>query len=126
MSGLLPTRRFVRLVRGVGLLTVVVVLASSRQLVPGAEPAAAAETQANPFAKINHVVVIYQENWSFDSLYGYLPGANGLAQASSAAPQVDRNGVPYATLPQPLDSTRQFAPDNRFPTDLPNAPFDVN
>ncbi len=28
--------------------------------------------------KIVHVVIIYQENWGFDSLYGKFPGANGL------------------------------------------------
>jgi acid phosphatase len=34
--------------------------------------------------KINHIVVIYQENWSFDSQYGKFPGANGIANATSA------------------------------------------
>ncbi len=29
--------------------------------------------------KIEHLVVIYQENRSFDSLYGLFPGANGIA-----------------------------------------------
>jgi phospholipase C len=33
--------------------------------------------------KIQHVVVIYQENWSFDALYGKYPGANGSQGASS-------------------------------------------
>ena len=28
-------------------------------------------------AKVNHIIVIYQENWSFDSLYGHFPGATG-------------------------------------------------
>jgi phospholipase C len=28
---------------------------------------------------IRHFVVIYQENWSFDSLYGLFPGANDTA-----------------------------------------------
>jgi phospholipase C len=26
--------------------------------------------------KIQHVIVIYQENWSFDGLYGKFPGAD--------------------------------------------------
>ena len=30
------------------------------------------------------MIVIYQENWSFDSLYGNFPGANGLANAGAA------------------------------------------
>src|SRR6267378_2483003 len=27
--------------------------------------------------RLRHIIVIYQENWSFDSLYGQFPGANG-------------------------------------------------
>ncbi|HEX3464848.1 MAG TPA: acid phosphatase [Candidatus Elarobacter sp.] len=54
-------------------------------------------------SNIKNVVVIYQENWSFDALYGSFPGANGLANASSTIPQIDKfNGNPITTLPQPL------------------------
>jgi phospholipase C len=75
---------------------------------------------------IDHVIVIYQENWSFDGLYGKFPGANGLARAGDAARQVDKNGRPYATLPPPMDTrSSPHAPDSRFPTNLPNAPFDL-
>src|ERR1700740_443127 len=28
--------------------------------------------------RIGHIIVIYQENWSFDALYGQFPGADGL------------------------------------------------
>jgi len=31
--------------------------------------------------EINHIIVIYQENWSFDSLYGQFPGADGYANS---------------------------------------------
>jgi phospholipase C len=76
-------------------------------------------------SKINHLVVIYQENWSFDSLYGKFPGANGLDKAGNAAKQVDKSGSPYPSLPQPLDTGQKPpAPDPRFPADLPVAPFD--
>ena len=45
--------------------------------------------------KIDHIIVVYQENWSFDSLYGYFPGVNGLINAHNAAyPQVDAAGNP--------------------------------
>jgi acid phosphatase len=75
---------------------------------------------------INHLIVIFQENWSFDGLYGSFPGANGVANAGAAATQVDKNGRPYATLPQPLNTGNdQPTPDPRFPTGLPNAPFDL-
>lgn len=71
--------------------------------------------------KINHVIVIYQENWSFDSLYGYFPGANGLQNVGHVT-QVDKNGKPYSVLPQPLLAGKA---DPRFPVDLPVAPFDA-
>jgi phospholipase C len=91
--------------------------------------------------KIKHIVVIYLENWSFDSLYGEFPGADGLAQAVSASPQVDKDGRPYQTLPQVLATApgakptnpvaasavaqppKKRPPDPRFPVKLPNKPF---
>src|SRR5262245_33130034 len=53
--------------------------------------------------QIDHFVIIYQENWSFDSLYGDFPGANGLDNADGAGtiPQVDKSGNLLATLPDP-------------------------
>ena len=68
--------------------------------------------------KINHVVVIYLENHSFDNLYGEFAGANGLAGATSAPLQVNASGAAYATLPQVNGSP--------FPTTLPNAPFNID
>ena len=89
-------------------------------------PATVSMAQTNGLQKINHVVVIYQENWSFDSLYGKFPGANGLDQAAATTPQVDKDGKPYPTLPQPLNTTFTPAvPDPRFPADMPVAPFDT-
>jgi phospholipase C len=70
-------------------------------------------------APIDHVVVLFMENRSFDHLFGLYPGADGLANYKGK--QTDKNGVAYATLPQPLG--RDGKPDPRFPTDLPNAPF---
>ena len=81
---------------------------------------------ASPFEKINHFIVVYQENRSFDSLYGSFPGANGLSNAGVAVRQMDKDGQPYATLPQPMDSNlKPAAPDPRFPADMPVAPFDI-
>jgi phospholipase C len=49
---------------------------------------------------INHLVVIYQENRSFDNLYGQFQNANGIAGQS--ATQVNLAGQPYTgCLPQP-------------------------
>jgi phospholipase C len=75
-------------------------------------------------ARIDHIVVIFQENRSFDNVFGLFPGADGLGNSRSAPPQVDRDGRVYRTLPQPIDTSRRPpAPDLRFPPDLPNAPF---
>lgn len=49
----------------------------------------------NPLNNVDHIIVIYQENWSFDGLYGSFPGANGISNASSSSlTQIDRlNGA---------------------------------
>jgi phospholipase C len=99
-------------------------LALASALVVGVAPILNAQTAG--LQKINHIVVIYQENWSFDSLYGHFPGANGLDNAGPTTPQVDKNGTPYTTLPQPLNTSfSPSVPDPRFPADLPVAPFDT-
>jgi phospholipase C len=51
---------------------------------------------------INHVVVIYQENWSFDALYGQFPGANG-TPFGTAETQTLINGSPVTAIPHPLN-----------------------
>ncbi len=78
--------------------------------------------------KVKHIVVIYQENWSFDGLYGKFPGANGIANASKeSVAQTDRRGKKYDVLPQPMDTEwKPSIPDRRFPGDLPVQPFDLN
>ena len=87
---------------------------------------ALAQAPMNPsLAKIQHIVVIFMENRSFDGMFGRFPGANGLTNAGAAAIQVDASGQPYKTLPRPFDS-RTKAPDPRFPANLPNRPFDMS
>ena len=52
-------------------------------------PAAAISSDA--LSNIDHIVVVYQENWTFDGLYGSFPGANNLTNASAASKtQIDR------------------------------------
>ena len=83
----------------------------------------ASPADAGPLGKINHVVVIYMENHSFDNLYGDFPGADGLLDASAYVPQTDPEaGAPYAILPMPklVDGGPV---DPRLPTNLPNAPW---
>ena len=79
-----------------------------------------------PIDRIKHVIVIYQENWSFDSLFGRFPGANGLDNAGATVRQVDNAGNPYPTLPPSIDNRKTPAlPDPRIPANLPVAPFDL-
>jgi acid phosphatase len=66
-------------------------------------------------AQINHLVVIVLENWSFDSLYGELAGADGVVTKNAGVPQTDpATNTAYATLPEV---------DDRIPATLPNKPF---
>src|SRR6266852_4336268 len=62
---------------------------------------AGAKSSDSGFQKINHIVVIYEENHSFDNLYGGWEGVNGRANATAAeTTQVDQHGVPYTCLKQ--------------------------
>lgn len=80
--------------------------------------AAAPVASASTFVRINHVVVLYLENRSFDNLYGEFEGADGITGLSPERyRQVDVSGNPYTVLPQ--------APDSHLPGDLPNAPFSI-
>jgi acid phosphatase len=69
-------------------------------------------------AAIDHWIVIYQENWSFDSLYGSFPHADGLKNAAPTVPQVDRSGRRLATFPE-------LSTDPNIPPGLPIGPFDL-
>ncbi len=74
--------------------------------------------------KVQHIVVIYAENRSFDNLYGLFPGANGIGNATAAQyTQVDRDGKPLPHLP-PVWKGKD--PDPAFPKDLPNRPFRID
>ncbi len=77
-----------------------------------------AQSEPKGLDNIEHIVVIYLENRSFDSLFGLFPKANGLANAKTALPQVDEYGRTYKTLP-PVGN------DVRFPADLANEPFNI-
>ena len=55
---------------------------------------------SDPLAKIGHIVVIFEENRSFDNFFGKFPGANGLANAGDTAIQIDPDGKPYKFLPR--------------------------
>jgi len=94
-----------------------------------------ADQGQSQLSSINHIVVIYEENHSFDNLYGRWEGVNGLRDASRASTiQVNQGGVPYRCLLQndvnltspPLskrctDTTTGTA----FASHFKNAPFSI-
>ena len=88
---------------------------------------AAHAQDADKLAKIGHIVVIFEENRSFDNLFGLFPGANGLLNAGEAQHQVDLDGHVYQTLP-PVKNTnmRPTVVDMRFPAEIPNGPFAID
>ena len=81
--------------------------------------------QAAASTRIQHIVVIYAENRSFDHLYGLFPGANGIANATPEQyTQVDRDGKPLPHLP-PVWKGKD-AGSGVFQQDLPNKPFRID
>ena len=96
-------------------------------------------------SKVDHIVVIFQENWSFDGQYGRFPGANGIANAT-AATETQMYCRPGATTYAPLSAlpaayTGVGAPsangcawnaaqsgtqvDSRVPAGMKVAPYDL-
>jgi phospholipase C len=72
---------------------------------------------------IKHLVIIYEENRSFDHLYGEFPGANGLSQADAISrTQVDLSGTAFPNLPYVPGGVPS---DALFPATVPNAPWDI-
>lgn len=102
-----------------------VLLLAAAGLLGLAGTAAPARAVPAGLEKIKHIVVIYQENWSFDSLYGHFPGANGLDHAKSFV-QRDLHGRPYTVMPRPWNSNAHPPGfDTRFPKDMPVAPYNL-
>src|SRR5690349_20856863 len=92
----------------------------------------------NDLSKIDHIVVIYEENHSFDNLFGGWEGVNGLARADAAhTRQVNQAGNLFACLKQddvnltspPLAGTCADAtagtPGGPFSSHFTNAPFNI-
>ena len=85
--------------------------------------------------KVDHIVVIYQENHSFDNLYGGWEGVNGRANAPLAQTnQIAQNGLLYSCLlqndvnltspPLPGDCT-DTSTGTAFTSHFQNAPFSI-
>jgi phospholipase C len=102
-------------------------------------PAAGSESDRgeSQLGKINHIVVVYQENHSFDNLYGGWEGVNGLSQATLGRVQVNQAGNAYhcllqndvnLTSPEPLPTTCMDATIGNppFNSHFVNAPFQID
>lgn len=89
------------------------------------EPVQYSNAQLEGAKKIKHLIVIFQENWSFDGLYGTFPNVDGI---SSAQPekvlQIDLDGNPYDPLLVSVN-TDTNEPYSEIPKNLPNAPFEM-
>ncbi|MBU3652805.1 MAG: acid phosphatase [Limnohabitans sp.] len=86
-------------------------------------PTARSVDDPQPLSRIQHLVVIYAENHSFDNLYGLFPGAEGIASATTAQKtQLDHDGQP---LPELVVFGHDGKPDARFPR-MPNGPFRID
>jgi len=101
-----------------------------------AAPAAAHAAPSAVADRVGHVVVIYEENHSFDNLYGGWEGVRGRSAAPSAnRRQVAQNGAPYAcllqndvnlTAPAPLSATCTDTTTTPFVSHFRNAPFTID
>jgi phospholipase C len=70
-------------------------------LISGPVPVAHALQRMKQLEKINYFVVIYQENHSFDNLYGGWEGVRGLTDADAAhTAQIAQTGGAYSCLKQ--------------------------
>jgi acid phosphatase len=100
-----------------------------------AAPAGAAQDRGlRAVQKIRHFVVVYQENHSFDNLYGGWERVDGLGKAPAArTTQVNQAGQPYQCLAQndvnltspPLSATCTNTSPT-FSSHFPNRPFAID
>jgi acid phosphatase len=92
---------------------------------------------ARELQKMNHIVVIYEENHSFDNLYGSWEGVNGISNADAAhTTQVNEAGNPYtclkmndvnlAALPPTCSDSTPGTPGGAFMSHFINAPFTID
>ena len=105
-------------------------------------PSSAAYDASQLQQKIDHIIVIYEENWSFDGLYASFPGANvakGVATPQLQCPIGTATYAPLTGMPPALVvSGRPTGPwpcgwqglsggaqDPRIPQGLPLKPYDL-
>jgi phospholipase C len=122
--------------------TVVAISAQGSRAVRTAQPEVSAANDVH-LRQIKHFVVIYEENHSFDNLYGGWEGVNGLANADADhTTQRNQAGMPFQCLymddinlqamsaanpTAPLSSTcTDTTTATPFPSHFTNAPFKID
>lgn len=121
-------------------LRIFVPAAVAAVLALGTIPAIGADSERSGSAldSIKHIVVIYEENHSFDNLYGGWEGVNGLSKAPAARTlQIKENGATFSCLLQndvnltspPLSAscaeTSGTPTNTAFTSHFTNAPFSI-
>jgi acid phosphatase len=96
---------------------------------------ATAQAKRGPMDRVKHMVVIYEENHSFDNLYGGWEGVDGLGDADAAhTTQVSQGGQPFECLQQddvnltspPLSVTCTNTTGGAFQSHFANEPFMID
>src|SRR5215831_11892701 len=134
--------RSLRSVSAIACAALIFMSVSVRGAAPGGgAQAARAVGRGDVLGSIDHFVVIYQENHSFDNLYGGWEGVNGLSNADlSELIQINQAGNPFQCLqqndasltsPSPLpvsctDTSDTTSPTTRFNSFFVNAPFTID
>jgi phospholipase C len=96
-----PARAVLNLVVVAALVSGCVSINRTQTPLPTIAPPPHSLDPTDPIHKIQHVVIVMQENRSFDSYFGTYPGANGIPMS---------NGQPTACLPQSPALTACVAP----------------
>ena len=124
----------VRSLKSAGALACAALALFASAPIPQRTVEAAASDRSDKLMKINHFVVIYQENHSFDNLYGGWEGVNGRANATDGQKtQVNQSGAAYTCLKQddpnltspPMTSTCHDVA-NSIDSAFANAPFNID
>jgi phospholipase C len=79
------TAKLLSSVSSVGTLSIASALLGTASAIP-------AHAEDGNLSRIGHIIVIYQENWSFDSLYGQFPGAENGGRWDHVPPPVRSDG----------------------------------
>jgi phospholipase C len=118
-----------------GLIVAVAVAAIGSIAASGAIGGTRDKGDGKKLDKIQHIVVVFEENHSFDNLYGGWEGVNGRSNADAARTnQIAQNGLLYSCLlqndvnltspPQPADCT-DTSTGTAFTSHFANAPFSI-